>query len=126
MNWNNYSPYFTEAEFDCKHTGKNKMRPEFMDRLLQIRKTFNKPMVITSGYRHETHPIEAAKPFSGEHSYGVACDIAIHGLDAMDLMVVAYGHGIRRIGVSQKGGSRFLHLGAGDNELGFPSSMWSY
>jgi len=126
MNWNNYAPYFTKAEFDCKHTGENRMRPEFMDRLLQIRKTFNKPMIITSGYRDIEHPIEKKKANAGEHSYGVACDIAIYGLDALDLVVVAYGYGIRRVGVSQRGGGRFLHLGMGDNQLGFPEALWSY
>lgn len=126
MNWNKYSPYFTKAEFDCKHTGKNKMRPEFMDRLLDIRKAYNKPMIITSGYRHETHPVEARKSNAGEHTYGLACDIAVRGTDAMDLMVIAYGHGIRRIGVSQKGSGRFLHLGLGDMQLRFPQALWSY
>lgn len=126
MNWDKYAPYFTKKEFDCKHTGKNKMRPEFMDILLEIRKTYAKPMIITSGYRDETHPVEAAKDKAGEHSYGLACDIAIRGMDALDLIVIAYGYGIRRVGVSQKGGSRFLHLGYGDKQFGFPEALWSY
>lgn len=126
MNWEDYAPYFTKEEFDCSHTGKNRMRKEFMDLLYEIRKTYNKPMVITSGYRDAKHPIEAAKANAGEHSYGVACDIAIRGVDALDLMIIAYGYGIRRMGVSQKGSSRFLHIGAGDRQLNFPSSLWSY
>ncbi len=67
MDWDKYAPYFSKKEFDCKHTGKNLMRPEFVDILLQIRKTYNKPMIITSGYRDPSHPAEAEKTVSGTH-----------------------------------------------------------
>lgn len=125
MNWNDY-PNFSKTEFDCKHTGKNRMRPEFMERLQQIRKAYGQPMRITSGYRDPLHPIEARKAKPGEHSYGVACDVAVDGLDAMDLIVIAYGHGIRRIGVKQNGSGRFIHLGMGDKDLHFKPTIWSY
>lgn len=127
MNWDDYKPYFSKKEFDCKHTGKNHMRPEFMDVLMQIRKTYNKPMIITSGYRDPSHPAEAGKSTSGgAHTYGVACDIAVRGQDALDLLVIAYGYGIRRIGLQQKGTGRFIHLDMGDRGLGFPPAIWSY
>ena len=125
MNWNDY-PNFSKAEFDCKHTGKNKMRPEFMERLQQVRNAYGKPMRITSGYRDPSHPVEASKSRAGEHSYGMACDVAVSGLDAMDLIVIAYGHGIRRIGIKQNGTGRFIHLGMGDVDLNFPQTVWSY
>ena len=126
MDWDKYAPYFSKKEFDCKHTGKNLMRPEFVDIILQIRKTYNKPMIITSGYRDPSHPAEAEKSVSGTHSYGVACDIAVRGEDCMDLLVIAYGYGIRRIGLQQKGANRFMHLDMGDRGLGFPPSIWTY
>ena len=122
MKWDQYAPFFTKAEFDCKHTGRNKMRPEFMDRLLDIRKTFGKPMVITSGYRDVTHPVEVRKTKAGEHTYGLAADIAVSGLDALDLIIIAYGYGIRRVGI----GKNFIHLGLGDKDYHFPQSMWTY
>jgi zinc D-Ala-D-Ala carboxypeptidase len=50
MNWDLYKN-FSKSEFDCKHTGKNEMRPEFMQVLQEIRIAYNKPMVISSGYR---------------------------------------------------------------------------
>ena len=126
IDWNKY-PNFSESEFNCKHTGTNKMRPEFLERLQMIRDTFNKPMTITSGYRSPQHPIEVEKDKAGEHTFGVAADIAVRGVDAMDLIVIAYGLGIRRIGVSQSGYSRFIHLGMGDCfGLDFPQSIWSY
>ena len=125
MNWYDY-PNFSKTEFDCHHTGENKMRPEFMEILQQIRTVYDKPMVITSGYRSPLHPIEARKSKAGEHTYGLAADIAVRGVDAMDLIVVAYGHGVRRIGVNQKGDGRYLHIGVGDQFLDFPKSIWSY
>lgn len=127
INWDNY-PNFSKAEFDCKHTGQNKMRPEFLETLQMIRETFGRKMIVSSGYRHPTHPVEARKDKPGEHTYGVAADIRIHGQDALDLIIIAYGYGIRRIGVQQGGyvNGRFIHLGAGDKNLGFPPGMWSY
>lgn len=126
LDWSKY-PNFRKSEFDCKHTGINRMRPEFMERLQQIRDTFDKPLIITSGYRDKTHPVEASKHGPGEHYYGCAADVAISGTDAMDLIVIAYGHGIRRIGLKQTGAGRFIHLGMGDQlGLGFPSTIWTY
>lgn len=126
MDWDKYAPYFSKKEFDCKVTGENRMRPDFMDLLLDIRKTYNKPMIITSGYRGKGHPIESSKQYPGEHTYGIAADIAVQGRDAMDLLAIAYHCGVRRIGVQQQGSGRYLHLGIGDRGYGFPVALWSY
>jgi len=64
LNWSAY-PNFSEVELACKHSGKCNMRPEFMELLQQIRTIYNKPLIISSGYRHATHPIEAAKTQAG-------------------------------------------------------------
>lgn len=128
MDWSLY-PNFREDEFKCSHTGKNKMLPEFMEALQAIRTAAGFPFIISSGFRDPTHPIEAHKPGGpGEHTYGAAADIKIYGTRAMDLIIIAHGHGIRRIGVSQDGpvGSRYLHLGIGDRKLNFPQTIWSY
>lgn len=125
MNWDLYHN-FEKHEFDCKHTGKNKMRPEFMAMLQDVRVCFGKPMIISSGYRDITHPIEASKKYGGEHTYGLAADISVSGVDAMELVTIAYQTGFRRIGVSQKGEGRFIHLGLGDRDLHFPQAFWSY
>ncbi len=122
MNWSNY-PNFTEDEFRCKHTGKCEMRPEFMEKLQQLRTLYGKPMRVTSGYRDRTHPAEVNKPTTGEHSTGCAADIAVEGHDALRLVRLALELGFPRIGVQQKGGGRFIHLGTNPN---FPSTIWSY
>lgn len=126
LDWSQYKN-FSKKEFDCKHTALNRMRPEFMERLQQIRTTYGKPLIITSGYRDMTHPVEAAKQNPGEHYYGCAADIAISGTDALDLMMTAYSYGIRRMGLKQTGSRRFLHIGMGDAlKLNFPSTIWTY
>jgi uncharacterized protein YcbK (DUF882 family) len=99
-----------------------------MDILMKIRRDYGKPLVISSGYRHPTHPIEAAKRgLSGEHTLGTCCDVRINGAAAVELMTIALIHGITRFGVSQKGdpATRFLHLGIGGGGLPNPT-IWSY
>lgn len=122
MDWSEF-PNFTQAEFMCRHTGKCEMSPEFMCRLQHLRQVYGKPMRITSGYRDRTHPIEAAKSAPGEHSTGHAADVAVQGADALRLVQLALGLGFTRIGVQQKGGGRFIHLG---DSTDLPSTIWSY
>lgn len=124
MDWSDY-PNFTASEFACKHTGKNQMTPEFMDRLQRLRTAYGKPMRITSGYRDRTHPIEAKKATSGAHTTGMACDVAVQGADALRLIQLALMYGFTGIGVQQKGGGRFIHLDCCTD--GFPRpTIWSY
>jgi len=125
MDWSRY-PNFSEKEFQCKHTGKCEMHPEFMAALQDLRRQFAKPMNVTSGYRDVTHPVEAGKKARGEHTYGLAVDIAVSGRDALELIALAYLNGFRRVGVQQKGNGRYIHLGWGDKLAGFPQAMWSY
>lgn len=122
MDWNLY-PNFTEAEFRCRHTGQCNMHPDFMKKLQHLRAVFGKPMTVTSGFRHPSHPAEARKQVPGEHTTGRAADIAITGPDALRMIKLAIDLGFTRIGVQQKGEGRFIHLG--DNPT-FPPGIWSY
>lgn len=120
--WGEYAN-FTKAEFDCKHTGQNEMKHEFMVVLQRIRSAYGKPMRITSGYRHPSHPIEARKGrTTGEHTMGTCADIAcIDGRSRFELINLALQHGITRIGVAKS----FLHLGIGGGRL--PDKViWDY
>jgi hypothetical protein len=120
--WEEYK-YFTKKEFDCKHTGENNMQHEFMLILEAIRKDFNKPMRVTSGFRSKKHPIEAKKLNSnGEHTQGSCGDVACdNGKDRYALITIALRHGITRIGVADN----FLHLGIGGK--GLPNYViWDY
>jgi zinc D-Ala-D-Ala carboxypeptidase len=119
--WGEY-PNFSKAEFDCNHTGANEMKHEFMMKLQQLRIAFDKPMRITSGYRHHTHPIELRKGHrNGAHVSGLAADIAVMGSDAHELVRLAMQLGFNGIGVSQKAGARFIHLDVLPRK-----AIWSY
>ena len=125
MDWSIW-PNFTEAEFKCSHTGKCRMHAGFMDRLQQLRTRYGRPMVITSGYRDATHPIEARKASPGAHSTGRAADIAVDRGEAYALLKMALELGFTGIGINQKGSGRFIHLDdlpGGDH---LRPTIWSY
>lgn len=119
LNWR----YFTEQELACKHTGRCKMDPAFMGRLVALREAVNKPLVITSGYRDPSHPVEAKKPRGGAHTMGRAVDIAAtHGF-ALDLIRKALALGFTGYGIA----TTYIHL---DDlpEGGVPvrPALWTY
>lgn len=111
--------YFSIDEFDCSHTGENKMNPAFLDRLDDLRERCGFPFVITSGYRSDTHPVEAEKTSPGMHSYGIAADIAVKdGIQRRKIVQEAMNRGFTAIGVAQG----FVHV---DDRIGSPV-MWGY
>lgn len=113
-NWQDY-PNFTAAEFRCKHTGRDGMDKEFMGRLQALRTAYGRPMVINSGYRHHTHPVEAAKGHrNGEHVQGRCADVhATSSGDRFRLVRLALEHGFTRIGIA----ATFVHIGLGTGDL---------
>lgn len=118
-----YYTNFSKREFDCKATGENDMQHEFMVILEAIRKDYNKPMRVTSGFRSVKHPVEAKKTHSnGEHTQGNCADIYCdNGADRYALITIALRHGITRIGIA----NNFLHLGIGGK--GLPNYViWDY
>ena len=126
MNWNDY-PNFSKSEFDCKHSGFNQMKPDFMYKLQKLREAYGKPMRITSGYRHKTHPIEAKKSKVGAHATGQAADIGVDRGDAYELLKLALELGFTGIGIQQKGSGRFIHLDTLEPSADFiRPTIWSY
>lgn len=125
MNWQDY-PNFSEDEFRCRHTSKCEMHPEFMERLQRLRAAYGKPMKITSGFRHRSHPVESRKAATGAHSMGRAADVAVVGADAIRLIVLAAEFGFTGIGVQQKGEGRFIHLDDVPGNMLPRPALWSY
>lgn len=120
--WDEY-PNFRESEFRCRYTGLNRMTHEFMSRLQALRTEYGAPLVVTSGYRHPSHPTEARKTHSnGEHTQGNCADVACtSSTERYRLVQLAMKHGFHRIGIA----STFLHLGIGGR--GLPSNViWEY
>lgn len=116
--------YFHPDEFRCQHCGNEGIKSSFTEKLDAIREECGFPFLISSGYRCSEHPIEAKKEKPGAHSTGHAADIAVTGEQAIRVLEIAIKHGIKRIGVNQKGGGRFIHL---DTAPDLPSpAIWSY
>ena len=116
--------YFTDAELSCSCCGEYHFAPEFLYMLNVIREECGFPLPVTSGYRCDKHPVEASKERKGAHNRGLAVDIGVRGERAHRLLEVALKHGVPRIGVNQRGDSRFIHLDI-DSSLQTPT-IWSY
>ena len=103
--------FFTLDEFDCQHTGTNRMDTEFLRRLDALRDACGFPFRITSGYRDPSHPIEAKKKKSGTHSQGIAADIAVaDGAQRRILVAQALRLGFGGVGVART----FIHVDTRD------------
>jgi uncharacterized protein YcbK (DUF882 family) len=127
MNWDNY-PNFSKEELMCKHCGDCHMDESFMDMLQTLRIEYDRPMVITSGYRCPEHPIEAKKDSGtpGAHTSGKAVDIGVRGTQAYELLDIVFAMGFTGIGVSQKGDVRFIHIDTLDGSDRLRPTIWSY
>jgi zinc D-Ala-D-Ala carboxypeptidase len=117
--------YFADYELACKcGCGELKFDPEFRLIIESIRSVCGFALPVSSGYRCENHPAEASKEKPGSHSRGVAVDFAVSHDRAFKVIQVALDHGIRRIGVNQKGSGRFIHI---DVDVTLPApAIWSY
>lgn len=111
--------FFDISDFDCSHTGRNEMDPKFLERLDELRRRCGFPFIITSGYRDPSHPVEARKTAPGQHSKGVAADIAVkNGYQRRIIVEEALKMGFDGVGVAKT----FVHV---DDRETLPV-MWTY
>ena len=111
--------YFRIEEFDCQETGENKMDPEFLEKLDELRHLCGFPFTITSGYRDPSHSIEAKKDNPGMHTRGIAADIYIgSGVDRYKLLMTAFSMGFTGIGVAKT----FIHVDTRNSQ----PVVWTY
>ncbi len=124
--------FFEEHEFKCGCGCNNAdMDAAFLKVLDHIRAEFGKPMIISSGYRCANHEAEArkAKPGTGAHSTGKACDVVIAGSAAYELLgIIVDKIEITGIGVNQRGAwdKRFIHLDTVEAGVLPRPNLWSY
>lgn len=111
--------FFKKEEFDCQHTGENRMEQDFLDKLDKLREYCGFPFVITSGYRSPSHPLEAKKEIPGTHAQGIAADIkTTNSAHRYTLIKGALEHGFTGIGVA----GDFIHV----DTRGTLPVMWTY
>ena len=123
------SEYFTEKELCCKGTGECNMDDNFMLKLEELRKKYNTPMIITSGYRHPAHNVAIGGSRYSAHIKGRAVDVQVVGKDALRLVRLALECGMTGIGVAQRGPheKRFIHIDDLENSQQSPRPwIWSY
>ena len=121
--------YFSVDELKCKGTDECEMDEGFMKKLEALRHEFNEPMIVSSGYRHESYNQVIGGAKNSPHLYGKAVDVVISGKSAYRLMKLAIEHGFTGIGVSQRGPheKRFLHIDTMENSDTHPRPwIWSY
>ena len=121
--------YFSVDELKCKGTDECEMDEGFMKKLEVLRHEFNEPMIVSSGYRHESYNQVIGGAKNSPHLYGKAVDVVISGKSAYRLMKLAIQHGFTGIGVSQRGPheKRFLHIDTMENSDTHPRPwIWSY
>ena len=74
------SPHFREAEFTCNHCGSLEGREiplELLQVLEAVRKYFNSPVTVTSGYRCKVHNTNVGSTEASQHRKGTAADIQV-------------------------------------------------
>lgn len=122
-----WGPYFSVKEFTCKGSGECLMDPFFMDKLVGIRKEYNAPMIVSSGYRSPAYNAQvAATGESGPHTTGRAVDIIVDRGNAYRLLSIALMRGMTGIGINQKGEGRFIHFDDLDAPAYPRPTIWSY
>lgn len=73
--------HFTGAEFRCKDGTKEFLFcPNLIEVLEEIRKHFNKPVIINSGYRTPWWNVKVGGAKNSYHCKGMAADIRIKGV----------------------------------------------
>lgn len=122
--------YFTHDELHCKcGCDEAPMKDKFMETLIDIREEFDRPMIITSGFRCAAHNNKIGGAKDSPHRHGQAVDISTSLEDAYDLICLAIRKGMTGIGVKQNGlmTGRFIHLDNMKSAKGRPRpTVWSY
>ena len=121
--------FFKEKELSCKGTGICDMDERFMSKLIELRKRFNEPMIITSGYRHPAHNMAIGGARYSAHTKGRAVDVSVMGKSALRLVRLALECGMTGIGVATRGPyqKRFIHLDDLEDSQENPRPwIWSY
>ena len=77
--------HFKLKEFACKNTEAIIISDKLCDILEAIRAHFEKPVIITSGYRTPEHNAKIGGAVKSQHMLGLAADIKIAGVKPADI-----------------------------------------
>jgi uncharacterized protein YcbK (DUF882 family) len=100
--------YFKLSEFACPCCKRVMLHPLLLKKLVEFREMIGKPVYITSGYRCSEYNQKVGGIKSSYHMLGLAADIQIEGVSALDLLEYAEMIDFSGIGLYEK--KNFLHL----------------
>ena len=120
------SKYFSKAELQCKcGCEAAPMDATFLIMLDELRATFGKPLLVSSGYRCPAHNSRVSSTgATGPHTSGKAVDLRVDRGAAHQLLKIAMDMNFSGIGINQKGSGRFIHLDI--LVEGLRPTVWSY
>lgn len=112
------SEHFSSNEFDCHGGGccnSTVINEKLVQYLEQIRKHFNKPITITSGYRCVVHNRNVGGATGSRHGKGDAADIVVQGVAPRAVAQYAESIGILGIGLYETASDgHFVHIDTRD------------
>ena len=100
--------YFKLSEFACPCCKRVMLHPLLLKKLVELRAIIKKPLYITSGYRCAEYNQKVGGIKCSYHMLGLAADIRIEGVSALDLLEYAEMINFAGIGFYEK--KNFLHL----------------
>ena len=114
--------HFTTEELACPCGCGLEMNNEFMEKVVQMRKTAGFPFPVNSGARCEAYDIQTGG--AGPHRTGRALDIRVSGTNAFEFIRLAYLFGMKGIGDRQHGehSKRFVHI----DDLDYETRPWKW
>ena len=104
----NIAQYFKLSEFACPCCNRVMLHPLLLKKLVEFRVIIKKPLYITSGYRCAEYNQKVGGIKCSYHLLGLAADIRVEGVSALDLLEYAEILNFAGIGFYEK--KNFLHL----------------
>jgi uncharacterized protein YcbK (DUF882 family) len=104
----NIAQYFKLSEFACPCCKRVMLHPLLLKKLVEFRVIIKKPLYITSGYRCAEYNQKVGGIKCSYHLLGLAADIRVEGVSALDLLEYAEILNFAGIGFYEK--KNFLHL----------------
>ena len=99
---------FTLSEFDCPCCKKVMLHPKLLSKLIELRNTLERPVIVTSGYRCPKYNQEVGGVISSYHCIGLASDVMVKDVDLLVLLEICENLDFKGIGFYEK--KNFLHL----------------
>lgn len=103
---------FKLSEFESPDTHEVKIDSKLLSILQDIRDYFQKPVIVTSGYRTPEHNKEVGGVDNSYHTQGMAIDFWVAGISVEKLIEVADYCGAE--GIGEYIGKNFIHIDIGE------------